>query len=158
MHPLQPLASPPSSSHVPLRLKPPPTPTAPRPRNWGCWFWRAAPRRSWSASVRGSEGSRGLRGGWACAFPAGLQARQQANTGQCSPPQSCGTRRRPLGIGKGVVPLTLGPSSLPALAQHPLLRTTLSHPTEAIFLYHSADSAGHLHLCRRLLPCPGGQA
>lgn len=65
MHPRPPSASPPSCCRRTLRPRgPAPTPTVPQPRSWGCWCWRAAPRRSWSASVRGGvcEEGKGVSG------------------------------------------------------------------------------------------------
>lgn len=110
--------------------------------------------------MRGSEGPRGLRGGrWG--VPSPLAYKPYADMGsalQLSPvlhyQERLGSTRRLLDVGNSIVSLTPGPSSLPPLQ-------ILFHyvtPAEAIFLFHSADSAGHLHLCRRLLPCPRGQA
>lgn len=65
-----------------------------------------------------------------------------------------GYTRRLLDEGNSIVSLTVGPSSLPALVRYSHYIT----PTEGIFLFHSADPEGHLHLCRRLLSRPGGQA
>ncbi|XP_057569476.1 VPS9 domain-containing protein 1 isoform X7 [Hippopotamus amphibius kiboko] len=128
--------------------QPAPTPTVPPPRSWGCWFWRAAPRRSWNASCgpcgssvpvrRTTTGPVRLRPSPASP-PSAAGERVPAATPHWLPPQSIA----------GVAPREVG-AGVPGRQ----VQTSLCPPAPPGALTHGA-SAGAVSLPRASLPPSG---